>query len=108
MEATIKFQADYHAALDRIQELTGALEDPPEERALIQLFSMSRFGGRSISSKLAPLGERICDSATMLYPLPTLRVSSPSSPAVRFGPGWRSGATSARSRSWRASLWPSA
>lgn len=36
MEAKIKSQADYEAALERIEQLTGALEDTPEERALIQ------------------------------------------------------------------------
>lgn len=37
MEAKIKTQADYEAALERIEQLTGAPEDTPEERMLIQL-----------------------------------------------------------------------
>nr|WP_156134389.1 hypothetical protein [Methylobacterium sp. ZNC0032] len=37
MEAKIKSQAEYEAALDRIEQLTGAPEDTPEEHALIQL-----------------------------------------------------------------------
>lgn len=37
MEAKIKSQAEYAAALERIERLTGAPEDTPEERALIQL-----------------------------------------------------------------------
>lgn len=37
MEAKIKSQAEYEAALERIEQLTGAAEDTPEERALIRL-----------------------------------------------------------------------
>ena len=37
MEAKFKSQADYEATLKRIEQLTGAPEDTPEERALIQL-----------------------------------------------------------------------
>jgi hypothetical protein len=37
MEATIKSQTEYEAALGRIEQLTGAPEDTPKERALIQL-----------------------------------------------------------------------
>lgn len=37
MTPSIQSQADYEAAVKRIQELTGAPEDTPEERLLIQL-----------------------------------------------------------------------
>lgn len=37
MDAIIKSPAEYEAALERIQGLTGASEDTPEERALVQL-----------------------------------------------------------------------
>ncbi|WP_173043529.1 hypothetical protein [Bosea sp. ANAM02] len=37
MEARIKSQAEYEAALERTEQLTGAPENTPEERALIQL-----------------------------------------------------------------------
>ena len=37
MKVLLKTQADYNAAVDRIQELTGATEGSPEERLLIDL-----------------------------------------------------------------------
>lgn len=33
----ISTQADYDAAIERIQELSGCLEDTPEERGMIEL-----------------------------------------------------------------------